>query len=157
MELIDIQYLQLLNLGTFLTGTCDWAEEWGWHMAKTSIPSQVSKYHVEGKIRMNIESWHWSLRSSSRASLKHFMLCFMLLTRSSTTPSRNFTTSPKLSSNSNASISSTVTNGDSSCSPGYTLNNSTSSGNRRELLSDLFLHDSCSAVPISCALIQYFR
>uniref|UniRef100_A0A8C9YEV8 Ubiquitin carboxyl-terminal hydrolase n=1 Tax=Sander lucioperca TaxID=283035 RepID=A0A8C9YEV8_SANLU len=48
---------------------------------------------------------------------------------SSTTPSRNFTTSPKLSSNSTASISSTVTNGDSSCSPGYTLNNSTSSGN----------------------------
>uniref|UniRef100_A0A671VIW8 Ubiquitin carboxyl-terminal hydrolase n=1 Tax=Sparus aurata TaxID=8175 RepID=A0A671VIW8_SPAAU len=50
--------------------------------------------------------------------------------KSSTTPSRNFTTSPKLSSNSTASISSTVTNGDSSCSPGYTLNNSTSSGNR---------------------------
>uniref|UniRef100_A0A4W6F5B2 Ubiquitin carboxyl-terminal hydrolase n=1 Tax=Lates calcarifer TaxID=8187 RepID=A0A4W6F5B2_LATCA len=49
--------------------------------------------------------------------------------KSSTTPSRNFTTSPKLSSNSSASISSTVTNGDSSCSPGYTLNNSTSSGN----------------------------
>uniref|UniRef100_A0A8C4NS27 Ubiquitin carboxyl-terminal hydrolase n=1 Tax=Dicentrarchus labrax TaxID=13489 RepID=A0A8C4NS27_DICLA len=49
---------------------------------------------------------------------------------SSTTPSRNFTTSPKLSSNSTASISSTVTNGDSTCSPGYTLNNSTSSGNR---------------------------
>uniref|UniRef100_A0A3Q3F3R1 Ubiquitin carboxyl-terminal hydrolase n=1 Tax=Labrus bergylta TaxID=56723 RepID=A0A3Q3F3R1_9LABR len=46
---------------------------------------------------------------------------------SSTTPSRNFTTSPKLSSNSTASISSTVTNGDSS--PGYTLNNSTTSGN----------------------------
>uniref|UniRef100_A0A3B5B0R8 Ubiquitin carboxyl-terminal hydrolase n=1 Tax=Stegastes partitus TaxID=144197 RepID=A0A3B5B0R8_9TELE len=49
---------------------------------------------------------------------------------SSTTPSRNFTTSPKLSSNSSVSISSTVTNGDSSCSPGYTLNNSTSSSNR---------------------------
>lgn len=155
MELIDIQYLQLLNFGTFLTGACDWAEEWGWHMAKTSLPSQVSKYHVEGKIRMIIKSWHWSLRSSSCASLKHGL---MLLTRSSTTPSRNFTTSPKLSSNSTASISSTVTNGDSSCSPGYTLNNSTSSGNRRELLSDLLpLHDSCSTVPISCALTQYFR
>ncbi|XP_035517129.1 ubiquitin carboxyl-terminal hydrolase 4 isoform X1 [Morone saxatilis] len=51
--------------------------------------------------------------------------------KSSTTPSRNFTTSPKLSSNSTASISSTVTNGDSTCSPGYTLNNSTSSGNSR--------------------------
>uniref|UniRef100_A0A665UW56 Ubiquitin carboxyl-terminal hydrolase n=1 Tax=Echeneis naucrates TaxID=173247 RepID=A0A665UW56_ECHNA len=49
--------------------------------------------------------------------------------KSSTTPSRNFTTSPKLSSNSSASISSTVANGDSSCSPGYTLNNTTSSGN----------------------------
>uniref|UniRef100_A0A7N9AVC8 Ubiquitin carboxyl-terminal hydrolase n=1 Tax=Mastacembelus armatus TaxID=205130 RepID=A0A7N9AVC8_9TELE len=49
---------------------------------------------------------------------------------SSTTPSRNFTTSPKLSSSSSASVSSTVTNGDSSCSPGYTLNNSSSSGNR---------------------------
>ncbi|KAG7495009.1 ubiquitin carboxyl-terminal hydrolase 4 [Solea senegalensis] len=50
--------------------------------------------------------------------------------KSSTTPSRNFTTSPKLSSYSSASISSTLANGDSSCSPGYTLNNSTSSGNR---------------------------
>ncbi len=57
---------------------------------------------------------------------------FLLPTRSSTTPSRNFTTSPKLSSNSAASISSTVTNGDSSCSPGYTLNNSTTSGNRQD-------------------------
>uniref|UniRef100_A0A3Q3R0Y4 Ubiquitin carboxyl-terminal hydrolase n=1 Tax=Monopterus albus TaxID=43700 RepID=A0A3Q3R0Y4_MONAL len=47
---------------------------------------------------------------------------------SSTTSSRNFTTSPKLSSNSSASICSTVTNGDSSCSPGYTLNNSISLG-----------------------------
>ncbi|XP_041747245.2 ubiquitin carboxyl-terminal hydrolase 4 [Coregonus clupeaformis] len=49
--------------------------------------------------------------------------------KSSTATSRNFTTSPKLSSNSSATISSTVTNGDSSNS-GYTLNNSTSSGNR---------------------------
>uniref|UniRef100_A0A669AWQ9 Ubiquitin carboxyl-terminal hydrolase n=1 Tax=Oreochromis niloticus TaxID=8128 RepID=A0A669AWQ9_ORENI len=46
--------------------------------------------------------------------------------KSSTTPSRNFTTSPKLSSNSSPA----VTNGDSNCSPGYTLNNSTSSSNR---------------------------
>uniref|UniRef100_A0A667YG41 Ubiquitin carboxyl-terminal hydrolase n=1 Tax=Myripristis murdjan TaxID=586833 RepID=A0A667YG41_9TELE len=36
----------------------------------------------------------------------------LLLIRSSATPSRNFTTSPKLSSNSSATISSTVTNGD---------------------------------------------
>uniref|UniRef100_A0A673ZVJ5 Ubiquitin carboxyl-terminal hydrolase n=1 Tax=Salmo trutta TaxID=8032 RepID=A0A673ZVJ5_SALTR len=54
---------------------------------------------------------------------------FMLF-RSSTATSRNFTTSPKLSSNSSATISSTVTNGDSSSNSGYTLNNSTSSGNR---------------------------
>ncbi|RVE73386.1 hypothetical protein OJAV_G00049000 [Oryzias javanicus] len=50
--------------------------------------------------------------------------------KSSTTPSRNFSTSPKLSSNSSMSISPTATNGDSSSSPGYTLNNSTSSSNR---------------------------
>ncbi|KAL0978331.1 hypothetical protein UPYG_G00169110 [Umbra pygmaea] len=50
---------------------------------------------------------------------------------SSTATSRNFTTSPKLSSNSSATISSTVTNGDSSSSnSSYTLNNSTSSGTR---------------------------
>ncbi|XP_076125184.1 ubiquitin carboxyl-terminal hydrolase 4 [Alosa pseudoharengus] len=48
--------------------------------------------------------------------------------KSSTPTSRNFTTSPKLSSNSSATISSTVTNGDSSS--GYMLNNSSSSGNR---------------------------
>lgn len=65
--------------------------------------------------------------------------CSSFLARSSTTPSRNFTTSPKLSSNSTASISSTVTNGDSSCSPGYTLNNSTSSGNRQAFSSDFSL------------------
>uniref|UniRef100_A0AAZ3SQI5 Ubiquitin carboxyl-terminal hydrolase 4 n=1 Tax=Oncorhynchus tshawytscha TaxID=74940 RepID=A0AAZ3SQI5_ONCTS len=50
--------------------------------------------------------------------------------KSSTATSRNFTTSPKLSSNSSTTISSTVTNGDSSSNSGYTLNNSTSSGNR---------------------------
>ncbi|XP_048878468.1 ubiquitin carboxyl-terminal hydrolase 4 [Brienomyrus brachyistius] len=50
-------------------------------------------------------------------------------TKSSTTTSRNFTTSPKLSSNSSATICSTVTNGDSS-STGFSLNNSTSAGNR---------------------------
>uniref|UniRef100_A0A8C5BL21 Ubiquitin carboxyl-terminal hydrolase n=1 Tax=Gadus morhua TaxID=8049 RepID=A0A8C5BL21_GADMO len=46
------------------------------------------------------------------------------------TPPRNFTTSPKLSSNSSATISSTVSNGDSSSNASYTLNNSNSSGNR---------------------------
>ncbi|XP_041744119.1 ubiquitin carboxyl-terminal hydrolase 4-like [Coregonus clupeaformis] len=50
--------------------------------------------------------------------------------KSSTATSRNFTTSPKLSSNSSATISSTITNGDSSSNSGSTLNNSTSSGNR---------------------------
>ncbi|XP_061778663.1 ubiquitin carboxyl-terminal hydrolase 4 isoform X2 [Nerophis ophidion] len=48
----------------------------------------------------------------------------------STTPSRTFSTSPKLSSNTSASISSAVINGNSSCSPSYTLNNSASSGSR---------------------------
>uniref|UniRef100_A0A3B3H6I0 Ubiquitin carboxyl-terminal hydrolase 4 n=1 Tax=Oryzias latipes TaxID=8090 RepID=A0A3B3H6I0_ORYLA len=51
--------------------------------------------------------------------------------KSSTTPSRNFSTSPKLSSNSSMSISPTATNGDSSCSPGYTLNNSSTSSSNR--------------------------
>ncbi|CAL8401991.1 unnamed protein product [Arctogadus glacialis] len=50
--------------------------------------------------------------------------------KSSATPPRNFTTSPKLSSNSSATISSTVSNGDSSSNASYTLNNSNSSGNR---------------------------
>uniref|UniRef100_A0A6Q2WSZ4 Ubiquitin carboxyl-terminal hydrolase 4 n=1 Tax=Esox lucius TaxID=8010 RepID=A0A6Q2WSZ4_ESOLU len=53
--------------------------------------------------------------------------------KSSTATSRNFTTSPKLSSNSSATISSTVTNGDSSSNSSYTLNNSTSPGNRQGL------------------------
>uniref|UniRef100_H2L602 Ubiquitin carboxyl-terminal hydrolase n=1 Tax=Oryzias latipes TaxID=8090 RepID=H2L602_ORYLA len=56
---------------------------------------------------------------------------FVLMVRSSTTPSRNFSTSPKLSSNSSMSISPTATNGDSSCSPGYTLNNSSTSSSNR--------------------------
>ncbi|KAI1892726.1 hypothetical protein AGOR_G00136510 [Albula goreensis] len=49
--------------------------------------------------------------------------------QSSIATSRNFTTSPKLS-NSSSTISSTVTNGDSSSNSIYTLNNSTSSDNR---------------------------
>uniref|UniRef100_A0A8C1VJQ6 Ubiquitin carboxyl-terminal hydrolase 4 n=1 Tax=Cyprinus carpio TaxID=7962 RepID=A0A8C1VJQ6_CYPCA len=49
--------------------------------------------------------------------------------KSSTSTSRNYTTSPKLSSNSSATISSTITNGDSNINSGYMLNNSTS-GNR---------------------------
>ncbi|KAM9409777.1 ubiquitin carboxyl-terminal hydrolase 4 isoform 2-T2 [Pholidichthys leucotaenia] len=53
-----------------------------------------------------------------------------LYPKSSTASSRNFTTSPKLSSNSSVGVSPTVTNGDSSSSPGYMLNNSTSSSNR---------------------------
>ncbi|XP_057701493.1 ubiquitin carboxyl-terminal hydrolase 4 isoform X2 [Corythoichthys intestinalis] len=53
--------------------------------------------------------------------------------RSSTNPSRTFTTSPKLSSNSSASVSPTVTNGNSSCGAGYTLNNSATSGSRQGL------------------------
>uniref|UniRef100_A0A8C1C5M3 Ubiquitin carboxyl-terminal hydrolase n=1 Tax=Cyprinus carpio carpio TaxID=630221 RepID=A0A8C1C5M3_CYPCA len=46
--------------------------------------------------------------------------------KSSTSTSRNYTTSPKLSSNSSATISSTITNGDSNSNSGYMLNNSTS-------------------------------
>ncbi|KAM8866954.1 ubiquitin carboxyl-terminal hydrolase 4 isoform 1-T1 [Synchiropus picturatus] len=51
--------------------------------------------------------------------------------KSASASSRSLTTAPKLSSNSAASISSTVTNGDNGCGPGYSLNNSTSSGNSR--------------------------
>uniref|UniRef100_A0A8C8G821 Ubiquitin carboxyl-terminal hydrolase n=1 Tax=Oncorhynchus tshawytscha TaxID=74940 RepID=A0A8C8G821_ONCTS len=50
--------------------------------------------------------------------------------QSSTATSRNFTTSPKLSSNSSATISSTITNGDSSNSGSY--NSYSSSYNYRE-------------------------
>uniref|UniRef100_A0A4W5RLP0 Ubiquitin carboxyl-terminal hydrolase n=1 Tax=Hucho hucho TaxID=62062 RepID=A0A4W5RLP0_9TELE len=50
--------------------------------------------------------------------------------KSSTATSRNFTTSPKLSSNSSATISSTITNGDSSNSGSY--NSYSSSYNYRE-------------------------
>lgn len=50
-----------------------------------------------------------------------FLKCifWFSFTRSSTTPSRTFTTSPKLSSNSSASISSAVINGNSTCGAGY--------------------------------------
>uniref|UniRef100_A0A8C9TDN7 Ubiquitin carboxyl-terminal hydrolase n=1 Tax=Scleropages formosus TaxID=113540 RepID=A0A8C9TDN7_SCLFO len=57
------------------------------------------------------------------------ILSVVSLCLSSTATSRNFTTSPKLSSYSSAIVSSTVTNGDSNSNSGYTLNNS-SSGNR---------------------------
>lgn len=59
--------------------------------------------------------------------------------RSSTATSRTYTTSPKLSSNSAATISSTVTNGDSSSNSSYTLNNSSTSGNRYVLTNFLDL------------------
>uniref|UniRef100_A0A671NKH7 Ubiquitin carboxyl-terminal hydrolase n=1 Tax=Sinocyclocheilus anshuiensis TaxID=1608454 RepID=A0A671NKH7_9TELE len=49
--------------------------------------------------------------------------------KSSTSTSRNYTTSPKLASNSSATISSTITNGDSNSNSGYMLNNSTSGYN----------------------------
>ncbi|XP_061689922.1 ubiquitin carboxyl-terminal hydrolase 4 [Syngnathoides biaculeatus] len=53
--------------------------------------------------------------------------------KSSSTSSRTFTTSPKLSSNLSASISPTVINGNSSCGAGYMLNNSSTAGSRNEL------------------------
>uniref|UniRef100_A0AAY4DWW5 Ubiquitin carboxyl-terminal hydrolase n=1 Tax=Denticeps clupeoides TaxID=299321 RepID=A0AAY4DWW5_9TELE len=78
---------------------------------------------------------------------------FILIFRSSTATSRNFTTSPKLSSNSSATISSAVTNGDSSTS-GYMLNNSTSSGNRHgyNSYSSSYNYKESSSQPGLCGL-----
>uniref|UniRef100_A0A8C2KXH4 Ubiquitin carboxyl-terminal hydrolase n=1 Tax=Cyprinus carpio TaxID=7962 RepID=A0A8C2KXH4_CYPCA len=52
--------------------------------------------------------------------------------KSSTSTSRNYTTSPKLSSNSSATISSTITNGDSNSNSGYIYNSYSSSYSYRE-------------------------
>uniref|UniRef100_A0A3P9ITE6 Ubiquitin carboxyl-terminal hydrolase n=1 Tax=Oryzias latipes TaxID=8090 RepID=A0A3P9ITE6_ORYLA len=77
---------------------------------------------------------------------------FVLMVRSSTTPSRNFSTSPKLSSNSSMSISPTATNGDSSCSPGYTLNNSSTSSSNSYNSYNSYSYRESQAQPGLCGL-----
>uniref|UniRef100_A0A8C1J0Y3 Ubiquitin carboxyl-terminal hydrolase 4 n=1 Tax=Cyprinus carpio TaxID=7962 RepID=A0A8C1J0Y3_CYPCA len=74
--------------------------------------------------------------------------------KSSTSTSRNYTTSPKLSSNSSATISSTITNGDSNINSGYMLNNSTSGNSSHFLLILIdFLFQCLSNTP---PLTEYF-
>uniref|UniRef100_A0A672QAZ7 Ubiquitin carboxyl-terminal hydrolase n=1 Tax=Sinocyclocheilus grahami TaxID=75366 RepID=A0A672QAZ7_SINGR len=69
--------------------------------------------------------------------------------KSSTSTSRNYTTSPKLSSNSSATISSTITNGDSNSNSGYMLNNSTSGYNS---YSSSYSYRESAAQPGLCGL-----
>uniref|UniRef100_M4ABG9 Ubiquitin carboxyl-terminal hydrolase n=1 Tax=Xiphophorus maculatus TaxID=8083 RepID=M4ABG9_XIPMA len=92
------------------------------HFSKADTIDTIEK---EMRTLFNIPS-----EKETRLWNKYMSNTYEQLNKSSATPSRNFTTSPKLSSNSSASVSPTVTNGDSSGSPGYALNNSTSSNNR---------------------------
>lgn len=112
-----------------------------WLSAKMRMVRGPDKLHIPSKLFFFFFLLLLLLLLSSHAGMFVYIFKNVLfwntisffLTRSSTTPSRNFTTSPKLSSN----ASPTVTNGDSNCSPGYTLNNSTSSSNRQGTFSDL--------------------
>lgn len=123
----------LAFMSNIFPGACDWAQKWGWYVAQTSFTSQVSFFFFFLLLLLLLLSSHAGMFVYIFKNVLFWNTISFFLTRSSTTPSRNFTTSPKLSSN----ASPTVTNGDSNCSPGYTLNSSTSSSNRQGTFSDL--------------------
>ncbi|KAJ8258597.1 hypothetical protein COCON_G00176090 [Conger conger] len=73
-------------------------------------------------------------------------------TKSSTTTSRNFSTSPKLSSNSAAGITSTVTNGNGGVNSDYTLNNSAPSDSSLGSYSSSYDYQEPQSQPGLCGL-----